>query len=125
MGLNSHTMFTMQDGTVKACGNNNYGQLGIGDTDNRTSPVDLSIEGVKQIADSYILLAIYSTQPHEIIFPLIGTGGRIGINNIIINEESGKGIREVEEPMISGGALDDVYLWTIPLNKKAISIRIR
>ena len=50
MSLCFHSMFILQDGTVKACGQNNYGQLGLGDTDNRTFPVDLSIEGVRRIA---------------------------------------------------------------------------
>ena len=32
----SHTMILAEDGTVFACGWNNYGQLGLGDTTDRT-----------------------------------------------------------------------------------------
>jgi len=43
----SHSLFLKNDGTVWACGINNYGQLGDGTTTQRTSPVQLvAISGV-------------------------------------------------------------------------------
>ena len=43
------TYFLLNDGTVKACGYNAYGQLGIGDTTNQASPVTVPVSNVKQI----------------------------------------------------------------------------
>jgi alpha-tubulin suppressor-like RCC1 family protein len=49
-----HTFFVMNDGTIKVCGNNEYGQLGLGHT---TSPIttltDLPFTGVKNIVCGY------------------------------------------------------------------------
>ncbi|MEM0173169.1 MAG: hypothetical protein QXI16_01525, partial [Sulfolobaceae archaeon] len=53
MGLRSQSFFLLNDGTVKACGNNSYGQLGIGNTTSQTSPVTVPISNVKQIACGY------------------------------------------------------------------------
>ena len=50
-----HTVFLMNDGTVKAVGRNSYGQLGDGTTTQRTTPVSvIGINGtVKQISAGY------------------------------------------------------------------------
>lgn len=45
-----HTMFLMQDGTVKAVGYNVAGQLGTGDVINQSSIQTLSLTGVRQVA---------------------------------------------------------------------------
>lgn len=34
----AHTIFLLDDGTIKVCGLNKYGQLGLGDTTDRNSP---------------------------------------------------------------------------------------
>ena len=44
-----YTFFIMEDGTIKCCGRNNYGQLGLGNTNSRTSPVDHPLTGVRDI----------------------------------------------------------------------------
>ncbi len=48
---NSCTFFLLNDGTVKACGYNGYGQLGIGNTTNQTSPVTVPVSNVRQIVN--------------------------------------------------------------------------
>jgi alpha-tubulin suppressor-like RCC1 family protein len=47
----SHTLQIDNNGNVWACGNNNYGQLGLGDTDNRSSPVKIpNLNNIKAIS---------------------------------------------------------------------------
>ena len=51
---NDHNMLLMNDGTIKACGNNFYGQLGLNDLVNRKVFTDVpNITGVKQISCGY------------------------------------------------------------------------
>lgn len=51
MSLGQHSAILLADGTVKASGNNSLGQLGLGDTTQRNSPVAITaVTGVKQIA---------------------------------------------------------------------------
>ncbi|MDF2879953.1 MAG: hypothetical protein K0R54_510, partial [Clostridiaceae bacterium] len=46
-----HTLALMEDGTVKAWGRNNFGEVGIGNTIQQTSPVTISgLNNVKQIS---------------------------------------------------------------------------
>ncbi|AEC02968.1 fimbrillin family protein [Parasphaerochaeta coccoides] len=45
----THTMILKEDGTLWATGQNNYGQLGVGDTIDRSTPVQI-MTGVKEIA---------------------------------------------------------------------------
>lgn len=46
----SYTMFLLNDGTVKGVGDNSSGQLGIGNTIDQSSIVDVPINNVKQIS---------------------------------------------------------------------------
>ena len=48
-GKNSHTFILKNDGTVWATGYNFYGQLGLGDSTNRTKFTQVDIDNVKQI----------------------------------------------------------------------------
>jgi len=45
-----HTVFLMQDGTVRAVGQNAYGQLGDGTTVDKSTPVDIGLTGVQGVA---------------------------------------------------------------------------
>lgn len=48
---NNHTLFLLNDGTVKACGLNASGQLGMGDTTNLSIPTSIpNLTNVKQVA---------------------------------------------------------------------------
>ena len=49
IGGSAHTMFLMNDGTVKGCGYNTQGQLGIGNTTQQTSIVNIPISNVKEV----------------------------------------------------------------------------
>lgn len=48
-GGQGHVLWLMSDGTVQACGNNDFGQLGDGSTTNRKRPVQASITDVVAI----------------------------------------------------------------------------
>ena len=61
------SIFLLNDGTVKACGANAYGQLGIGNTTNQVSPVTVQISNVKLVAENYTFLIIYPLTLQEII----------------------------------------------------------
>ena len=51
MSFSDSTFFILNDGTIKACGHNNYGQLGLGDTNDKTTPTLIpDLTDVKQIA---------------------------------------------------------------------------
>ena len=51
MGLSDHSLILKNDGTLWSCGLNNCGQLGLGDTTNRTtfSQITTSVDDVKEI----------------------------------------------------------------------------
>ena len=44
------TFYLLEDGTVYSCGNNAYGQLGLNDTTNRSTPTLISLNNVKDIS---------------------------------------------------------------------------
>ena len=54
----SHAFLLKNDGTVWATGNNGYGQLGLGDTNNSTRFQQVNITDVKQIACGFNFTAI-------------------------------------------------------------------
>ncbi|BAO05030.1 hypothetical protein CF067_17380 [Clostridium sporogenes] len=47
-----HTIILKADGTVWATGDNSYGQLGLGDTNQRTTPTKIPIDNVKEVITS-------------------------------------------------------------------------
>ena len=49
-----HTLALKNDGTVWACGDNSYGQLGDGTTTQRLTPVQVSsLTGITEVAGGY------------------------------------------------------------------------
>ena len=54
MSLINSSFYIQDDDTVKCCGNNSYGQLGLGDTTDRKVPKLIpNLENVKQISCGY------------------------------------------------------------------------
>ena len=49
----NHTVFLMQDGTVRTVGYNSSGQLGDGTTVDKSTPVDIGLTGVQGVAAGY------------------------------------------------------------------------
>ena len=49
----NHTVFLMQDGTVRTVGYNSSGQLGDGTTVDKSTPVDIGLTGVQGVAGGY------------------------------------------------------------------------
>ena len=67
-----HTVFLMQDGTVRAVGQNAYGQLGDGTTVDKSTPVDIGLTGVQGVA---------AGDYHTIFLMQDGTVKTVGRNN--------------------------------------------
>ena len=51
MSLSYHSLILKNDGTLWGCGNNNYGELGLGDTTNRSAftQITTNTDGIKEI----------------------------------------------------------------------------
>ena len=119
----------MEDGTIKGCGGNSSGQLGLGNTTDQYNVVDISFGNVINIGRSksgLIESAIYPTDVQEIRFPPIDTMGRAGVISIFIKDSSNttKAIG-IEESMREDGTLDGGKLWSIPINNKQLFMEVK
>jgi len=64
----SHTMILAEDGTVFACGNNDYGQLGLGDTTHRNT-----FTAVPALPDGKVAKQVVAGRYHTMILAEDGT----------------------------------------------------
>ena len=55
MGVSRHSLILKNDGTLWSCGNNNYGQLGLGNKTNRYTftQITTNTDDIKQIYCGY------------------------------------------------------------------------
>lgn len=91
----------------------------------KVGEVTLPTYGSSSFAETAVReLEEYSTEPTVIVFPPFDTTSRAGINGVTIVETSNTGTSSVEDTMTYGGTLGEGHLWTIPINKKAITITI-
>ena len=83
MGLSNHSIILKNDGTLLGCGNNQYGQLGLGDTTNRTTftQVTTNADDIKSVYcnwDCTLILendsTLWSTGKNNV--------GQLGLGNI-------------------------------------------
>ena len=60
MGLSGHSLILKNDGTLWGCGWNSYGQLGLGDTNNRTTftQITTNTNNIKSFPNQYIIPTI-------------------------------------------------------------------
>ena len=60
-GSGEHSLYIKSDGSLWGMGNNNYGQLGDGSFDNRSTPVEIESSGVLSVSSgTYHSLCIKS-----------------------------------------------------------------
>ena len=74
MGLSNHSLVLKNDGTLWGCGYNGYGQLGLGDTNNKTTftQITTNTDDIKQV---------YCGASHNFILKNDGTLWSCGYNN--------------------------------------------
>ena len=55
MGLSNHSLVLKNDGTLWGCGYNGYGQLGLGDTNNKTTFTEITTntDDIKSLPNQY------------------------------------------------------------------------
>ena len=70
----SHTLMLKNDGTLWGCGGNAYGELGLGDTDNRNMFTQIT-------TNTYDVKSVYCSNNHTIILKNDGTLWGSGYNN--------------------------------------------
>ena len=60
MAIGEYTVFLLNDGTVKLCGYNTQGQLGLGDTTNRTTPTVIpNLNDIIKLWDMPLSICVY------------------------------------------------------------------
>ena len=70
----------MEDGSVKAVGKNNYGQLGIGNTVNQDTIIDIGLTNVKQIVTG-LYNAFFILEDGSVKVTGNGSVGNLGTGN--------------------------------------------
>jgi len=80
-GGNYFTAVIMQNGSVRTFGRNNFGQLGVGDTTNRLTPVQVpGISGARALAAGRYHTAVVQNDGTVRMFGL-NTSGQLGVND--------------------------------------------
>ena len=120
--VESHTVLLMNDGTIKACGNNGYGQLGLNDIVDRKVFTDVpNITGVKQISCGHhhtMLLMNDST----IKTCGYNVNGQLGLNDLV-NRTVFNVIPNIEPVLLVyliKKKEDDDNLYNIDINNSAL-----
>ena len=82
----NHAFILKNDGTLWGCGNNDYGQLGLGDTTNRTTFTQITIntDNVKSFPNQYIIPTI--TKVYDLNAGLIETLDTNNFKNIPVDK---------------------------------------
>lgn len=71
-------------------------------------------------------MAVYSTDPQEIITFPISTSGRSGINNVTIDDNSSDNsdITVVQKSATFVTSINSGDVWSFPINKKMVQIGV-
>jgi alpha-tubulin suppressor-like RCC1 family protein len=118
-----HSFALSRDGTVMACGNNNYGQLGLGDTDNRdTFTVVAGLRGVVDIDAGWGHSIAVTAEGGLYTWGkgwAIGHGGDDETQRLVPTKVTGGGIGEAAVVQVAAGhchslaltAAGELYAW--------------
>ncbi|MCC0630928.1 chromosome condensation regulator [Clostridioides sp. ZZV15-6388] len=80
-----NTMFIVKnDGTAYATGNNNYGQLGLGDTINRNKFTQINLDNIKKISTSIDGSTTFAIKNDGTLYSTgLNTKGQLGLGDIV------------------------------------------
>lgn len=80
-----NTMFIVKnDGTAYATGNNNYGQLGLGDTINRNKFTQINLDNIKKISTSIDGNTTFAIRNDGTLYSTgLNTKGQLGLGDIV------------------------------------------
>ena len=87
MGLYDHSLILKNDGTLWCCGQNTYGQLGLGDTNNRTTftQITTNVDDIKSFPNQYEDIP-FTTKIYDLNTGLIETLDTNNFKNIPVNK---------------------------------------
>ena len=87
MGLSHHSIILKNDGTLWGCSLNNYGQLGLGDTDNRNTFTQITTNtgDIKSFPDQYEDIP-FITKIYDLNTGLVETLDTNNFRNIPVNK---------------------------------------
>ena len=110
---NDHTIFLLKDGTVKCCGSNNFGQLGLGDTTNRSALTLIpDLENVKEITYIDIILKYFMKNNNERFVYKDGLKTVLTVDDL---KDNGLTLEEITEQYLEKEKLKDTIIGKIAI----------
>jgi alpha-tubulin suppressor-like RCC1 family protein len=125
----SYSLFLKNNGTVWACGDNSYGQLGDGTQNNSSTPVQ--VNGLCQVLSSVnkniesLKISVFPN-PFEKVFTINGTSekGVVTIFDITGKEIMQQRTSDVETKIKTGNLLPGFYMLNYVEENKTTNIKL-